>query len=190
MTCDGDRQWYEEMAARVVTHDAEHPGYQRRWAHVCVTMLTGEERAVPPLAPLPAIHLIAQFGRHLDATVTRCDGQPNHCHGNAAQLWVDGNVDTIATGFALNDNIWRTHSWGVRNGQFVETTVPRERYFGVILTGPGSAVFAAQESVLSPETPAGSVLADLIAAFTHLSAVHLDPAADVWPHVGEWAIQS
>jgi len=66
----------------------------------------------------------------------------SHCHANVATLW-DRTRNTrntkIVTGWALsNDGIWRQHSWlletVVGEERVLETTAPRAKYFGFVLT--------------------------------------------------------
>jgi hypothetical protein len=49
----------------------------------------------------------------------------------------------IGTGYALSaDGLWRQHSWGVRRQGILETTAPREKYFGILLQGSSADSFA------------------------------------------------
>lgn len=75
------------------------------------------------------------------------------CHRNAADLWLSGREPgcqsqaagcTLMSGYALSDdNLWRQHSWVVtKEGQLVETTTPRSRYFGYVLEGEEAEAFA------------------------------------------------
>jgi hypothetical protein len=80
-------------------------------------------------------------------TADRVPGRPNQCHANAALHWAHSRGQCrIATGFALGgDGVWREHSWVVqpRGGAPdpfrgddwtpLETTEPREAYFGYLL---------------------------------------------------------
>lgn len=70
------------------------------------------------------------------------EGEPNACHSNTVTLYLAGKVDQIVTGYALSgDNMWRQHTWGLKGDTVVETTVPRDVYFGFTLTGPEAADF-------------------------------------------------
>lgn len=70
-------------------------------------------------------------------------GEACQCHKNSAYLWkanknYRAGIFGIATGYALSaDGMWRQHSWCVlrkpRSYQIVETTTPRELYFGVCM---------------------------------------------------------
>ena len=84
--------------------------------------------------------------RHLKELVTRGEtfalpvrvqrGKANHCHKNASNLWANNPAKTqVVTGYGLSkDGLWRPHSWALRNGCLIETTVKCIRYFGVILS--------------------------------------------------------
>jgi len=74
------------------------------------------------------------------------DMETNRCHGNSAILWADkGNQSCIiCTGWALNDGIWRQHSWIFdRQGKFIVETTPcrRQKYFGFELTPAEACLF-------------------------------------------------
>jgi hypothetical protein len=60
----------------------------------------------------------------------------SRCHENVARVWTRKRhgVLGIGTGYALSDDgLWRQHSWGVRREGVLETTVPRTKYFGLLL---------------------------------------------------------
>lgn len=59
----------------------------------------------------------------------------SQCHMNVRYLYLeDDSIDDIATGWALSsDGLWRQHSWAIKNGSVVETTVGRDIYYGIIL---------------------------------------------------------
>jgi len=63
-------------------------------------------------------------------------GQTRNCHGNVAKSWRRNQRRyRIATGWALSeDGLWRQHSWLVEGRTLIETTTPREKYFGFELT--------------------------------------------------------
>ena len=68
------------------------------------------------------------------------------CHENAAKLWrSDPDRYRIMTGygFTKTDGLWRQHSWVLdEDGTAIETTFPREVYFGYILNPKESGWFA------------------------------------------------
>ncbi len=63
-------------------------------------------------------------------------GVPSNCHGNVAEFWRSNPKRySIATGWALSDDgLWRQHSWIFDRCTVIETTNPREKYFGFVLT--------------------------------------------------------
>ena len=63
-------------------------------------------------------------------------GQTRNCHGNVAKRWRRSpRRYRIATGWALSeDGLWRQHSWIIDGRTVIETTTPREKYFGFELT--------------------------------------------------------
>lgn len=91
---------------------------------------------------------LTKRARVFDArSVLKVTGVVGECHHNTAalcageQLWRflrRRNLPKvkIATGWALyEDGLWRNHSWGVTtDGTVVETTVPFDAYFGVVLS--------------------------------------------------------
>jgi hypothetical protein len=67
------------------------------------------------------------------------------CHANISYLWMRRRryMVGIGTGYALSaDGLWRQHSWGVRRQGILETTAPREKYFGILLQGSNADSFA------------------------------------------------
>jgi hypothetical protein len=67
------------------------------------------------------------------------------CHENVARLWTGKQYGLvgICTGYALTeDGLWRQHSWGVRQGEIIETTKERLKYFGILLQGKDADFFA------------------------------------------------
>lgn len=77
-------------------------------------------------------------------------GAPNQCHSNSCLL-LEANQDKpvfLATGYALSEKggMWRQHSWCVqakpRGARILETTEPRELYFGFVMTLEETLEFA------------------------------------------------
>lgn len=79
---------------------------------------------------------ILERGRPLNGTgAESIAGQPSRCHANVIAQWRDREGVTVMTGYALSDDgLWRPHSWCVREGQVLETTDPRDWYYGFELT--------------------------------------------------------
>jgi hypothetical protein len=142
---DTDERQAAMFQARLAEQDATHPGYREAWKEFERGVLRhGGRRVVPPLKPDPLIGLLALEARVVDgASVEGSDGDPSDCHRNAIGLWRSGECDAIGTGYALStDGLWREHSWGVRDGEPVETTVPRLKYFGIVMSDERATWFA------------------------------------------------
>lgn len=143
---DHDDVWHELMDKRLDKHERLQPGFRALWDVLHRAVARNDELVVVPPEPLLLVKHLAAHGRHAHPLLTRhVEGVPNRCHSNTARLWLDGEVDTVATGFALNDGMWRPHSWGLDGTTVVETTVPREGYWGITLTIPGTLLFALLE---------------------------------------------
>lgn len=73
----------------------------------------------------------------------------NFCHGNASALVHQKKAVAIGTGFAFikdrkeeGTGVWVQHSWGYDSeGRILETTIKRDMYFGIRLTGKVLADF-------------------------------------------------
>ena len=71
-------------------------------------------------------------------------GENSMCHRNSALLWEANKKNCkLCTGYGLSkDGIWRQHSWCSQKKQVVvETTTPRELYFGFEMTPAESEKF-------------------------------------------------
>lgn len=69
----------------------------------------------------------------------------SNCHANVARLWTRQKQEVVAigTGYALSgDGLWRQHSWVVLREGILDTTVPRTKYFGLLLQGWEADSFA------------------------------------------------
>lgn len=94
-------------------------------------------------APEPDMAELLAHGAIHDGGALLRPGAPSRCHENAARLYL-AEGGAIGTGYGLNDGIWRQHSWWLDpEGRLVETTVIREMYFGITLSGPPARGFAA-----------------------------------------------
>jgi hypothetical protein len=141
---DGDEQ-ATLFRARVAEHDAAHPGYGRAWAAFEARLLEhGGRLAVARPDPEQLLGVLVQEGTVFDGSSAILDDSLDEdCHRNAATLWRTGHCDAIGTGYALSvDGLWREHSWAVRDDQIVETTEPRLKYFGLVMTADKATWFA------------------------------------------------
>jgi hypothetical protein len=132
---------------RVDSQDAGLPGYASAWASFeSVLLRHGGAAVVPPGSPDPMLGVFTKEGDVVSPRrIEVVDGNASDCHANVVALWRSGEVAALGTGYGLNGDLWREHSWGWKggdDGQLVETTQPRDRYFGVRLTGGRALWFA------------------------------------------------
>jgi hypothetical protein len=89
-------------------------------------------------------------------------GEPHRCHRNCAlEYLAEPATYQIATGYGLNNGIWCQHSWlikGIRKRRIVETTIPREVYYGICLTDLDAIKFVMVETIR--HLPGWRLLAD------------------------------
>lgn len=89
--------------------------------------------------------LLARGEERKPASVVLCEGEPCRCHSNSARLHEADARNQIATGWALSeDGLWRQHTWCERDGTLIETTLPRERYFGFPLDDQEATTFCTE----------------------------------------------
>jgi hypothetical protein len=101
----------------------------------------GAELVAPPELDADLASLLAD-GHLMLGTVTEVSMHKSACHQNVAVLWRQGGLSGIGTGYALSGDLWRQHSWGVKNDCIIETTATRLKYFGLLLTGESADHFA------------------------------------------------
>ncbi|HVG26418.1 MAG TPA: hypothetical protein VM865_02340 [Acidobacteriaceae bacterium] len=84
----------------------------------------------------PDVEKLLEAGFVMTGPITMKKMKSSMCHQNVAAVWSarrSGMVG-IATGYALSDDgLWRQHSWGLLRDGVLETTVPRVKYFGILL---------------------------------------------------------
>lgn len=100
---------------------------------------------VAPPGPDPALPLVIGAGFVMAGPVVRRTMKDSGCHGNVADIWAGKRHELvgIGTGYSLScDGLWRQHSWGLRREGIFETTVPRVKYFGVLLQHEAANSFA------------------------------------------------
>ncbi len=81
------------------------------------------------------VNILLENGREYStANIELHEGGRNECHENSEQLAMTKEDYHLATtGYALSTGVWRPHSWvyDVKNKIILETTLARERYFGI-----------------------------------------------------------
>lgn len=134
--CSGD--------GRIIGFDRAAGGDRNAVLRLADAILGPDEHLVVPMGGDPSLFYVVKDGRFWSGTARFEQGRPNGCHANSARLWEQGRGD-IATGYALGpgDGYWRSHSWVVAPDGLIETTVPRDRYYGCVLNDGQAAAFAA-----------------------------------------------
>lgn len=100
----------------------------------------GEEACMAPFVDQDAINIMTRGQLWYADKVNFMRGEPSQCHRNSCRLWIENKeATTICTGYALSkDGMWREHSWVIwikpRVNRLIETTQPREAYFGYAMT--------------------------------------------------------
>jgi hypothetical protein len=116
----------------------------------------GGEYLVAPPKPDADISALLEHGLVISGPLKLKAMKASSCHQNIAALWQSGRSALVAvsTGYALSDDgLWRQHSWGILREGILETTVPRLKYFGLVLQGERADLFASQNSRCLPQKP-------------------------------------
>lgn len=98
----------------------------------------------PEVAPMEDQLLLAAGAVHNRPAIQTVTGQQHQCHKNCAFLfWLNQPSYQIATGYAYLKSMgrWVRHSWLMNDTTILETTHPRDIYFGVVLDGVGISTF-------------------------------------------------
>lgn len=89
----------------------------------------------------PHLDLVVKEGRSFSLDKRKkVKGEMNRCHANTARFFLEKNYN-IVTGYALSEDRWLQHSWSFDGKRVIETTVPFDAYFGVVLSGIEIAKF-------------------------------------------------
>lgn len=105
----------------------------------------GGDQLVAPLVPDASLSLLVEAGFVMAGPVFRRIMRESGCHRNVAEIWTSRRREIvgIGTGYCLSDDgLWRQHSWGIRREGILETTVPRVKYFGVLLQQGDADMFS------------------------------------------------
>ena len=104
----------------------------------------GGVELVAPAFPDLEIPTLIHAGFLMPGPVVVRAMQRSACHHNVARLWLRRRrtLTAVCTGYSLSDDgLWRQHSWGACHGSIIETTILRQKYFGVMLQGESAGMF-------------------------------------------------
>jgi hypothetical protein len=114
--------------------------------------LGGTHLVAPPDLDADVPRLI-DAGFVMAGPVLRRSMRRSDAHRNVAEIWAARQRELvgIGTGYALSvDGLWHQHSWGLRREGILETTVPRVKYFGVLLQHRIADSFASANLAFGP----------------------------------------
>lgn len=164
---------YRDRVDTYLNVDAE---FGQRWRSWCRTLLSYEgSLVVPPRGPESDLDELLTNSSAFGPAVRFVQADAGECHRNVAELWIDGAIESIGTGYALSaDKLWRQHSWGVDpDGVLVETTDDRCAYVGIVLPARAPSIrFAgsnAQEHLKTVLRQRGPRAAELIGMIRELA---------------------
>lgn len=104
-----------------------------------------------PLGPNPEsengwVSWLLEHGQLIDGPITLRRKGISGCHQNVATIWrrKQHGITGICSGYGLSDDgLWRAHTWGLLpGGGILETTIAREKYFGLVHEGEMADDFA------------------------------------------------
>ena len=109
---------------------------------------------------------VYQRGRPMDPTrLERRTMEHNECHKNTTTLFLNDEIPSFATGFALYDDIWYYHSWGLSHDDNGELIVETHQdtfaaYFGASFSEQRGKAFAdgLHKMVVAPRVPYSGAL--------------------------------
>ncbi len=120
--------------------------YARKWRILEERLLSIGGQKLLALRDEPDLESILAWGELIDGSnAAFIEGEGNKCHSNAGFLFEQSPEDTrVMTGYALFGGRWEQHSWAydIKDNFVIETTVPRDKYFGFLMTKSESAIFA------------------------------------------------
>jgi hypothetical protein len=126
-----DAEWKDWLDKRNAEYISECPELKR-----LQDKLLSIDGDIVCLQKEPDLETILSRGIVTEGKVVLKKMAMSRCHSNVAALWSKYEPKVkIVTGWGLSaDGIWRQHTWALRGKTILETTEPRTKYFGVILT--------------------------------------------------------
>lgn len=127
---------------KIPTHDDKKWLTERPWwknSHVEINQYLQQYFPQTHVVAMPDsesyyINFIKQSKFYIPDNVEFIKMKQSNCHENCAQLLKQNKIESCVFGYALSDDgLFRSHSWGLKDGQIVETTEERLLYFGYII---------------------------------------------------------
>ena len=126
------------LAEKAEKIEAEHPEFGKHFRKLEAKLLKIGGLAVV-WGPEPDLSFLLSRGRRFKKMpIEIIPGRNSHCHWNVADMWRDPAAYglkslSIMTGWVLGGpaDVWRQHTWGVSGKKLIETTIPRDIYWGV-----------------------------------------------------------
>ena len=139
-----DDEWFQEWLRK----NKKESGLNKKLVNVLTDSFTNGTMVVV-VDDDPDLSLIVQKGKEFSISGRIYKkGKPCSCHKNVSELYYNDEIDGIATGYALTDDGgWRSHTWGIKDDNIVETTNKYLNYFGVILDKESSKKFLRSQGV-------------------------------------------
>lgn len=140
-----DTEWYERLTKKGWSFDSEFHDPELEKLKRVILQYGGLAVVLP--SKHPYLDKILERGIILDGSTARKGiGRSNDCHGNVARNY-RRFCYKIMNGFGLHqDGVWRVHSWNLKNGSIIETTVEWVAYFGFEMNDTEAEEFASENA--------------------------------------------
>jgi hypothetical protein len=109
--------------------------------------LGGRRITTPSTIPVDT-PLIVAIGGLFHQPVYLVEGKPSRSRANVARMLQDHKITSIGVGWALADDVWHEHTWGVNDAGIVETVAIQDKYFGVTFTGKEAKEFFVRHKLI------------------------------------------
>lgn len=118
-------------------------------AELCEVLLKlgGRRITTPPTIPVDT-PLIVAIGGPFHQPVHLVEGKPSRSGANVARMLQDHKITSIGVGWALSDDAWHEHTWGLNGAGIVETVAIQDEYFGMRLDGLEAKEFLVRHKLI------------------------------------------
>jgi hypothetical protein len=110
-----------------------------------ILLKLGGVELVPSPGNDPIVDLLIEYGIVYSGPVVLKQGGHSGQDCTLGRIWTRRlyGIVGIGTGFALaDDGLWREHSFGVLREGVLETMIPKQKYFGLLLVSEAADVLA------------------------------------------------